>query len=415
MTWSSSQTGRARRGPSACSQLVTYRYDRPWPESLDFAAILTGFGAVAVVLCALLAVRRLREHALVGLFAFAMVWTAWGADVYMVKVAPHWGQREILAAYYADRSGPDEPVVAYQMNWKGENFYAGNQIPAFVSSGATFTTYLKQQRDKGVHVMYFVTEHGRIGGLKGEVQGKSYREVTDKNVNNKFVLVRAEIQRSSPRPAAWYGGAMLTLYGHANRTAANILKLRVALAEAGAEYRYVVLDLAAGEQHKPAYQAINPHGKVPCLVDDDFALPESDAILWYIAEKYPKAALVPSDVKERARVRQWCDFASTSLYTSSYDLFTHTTQADPENRSSWVRGRAQAALDRALTVLDKRLAGREHVATSAFTIADGSIASVLHMLRTRSQLAPGTYPNVEAFYERVARRPSWAKAVASTP
>ena len=137
--------------------------------------------------------RRLRQHVVVALFAFALVWTVWGVDVYMVKVAPHWGQREILAAYYADRSSPDEPVVAYQMNWKGENFYAGNQIQAFVSSGATFTAWVKQQRDKGVHVMYFVTEHGRIGGLKGEVQGKNWREVTDKTVNNKFVLVRAEI------------------------------------------------------------------------------------------------------------------------------------------------------------------------------------------------------------------------------
>ncbi len=65
----------------------------------------------------------------------------------------------------------------------------------------------------------------------------------------------------------------------------------------------------------------NPHGKVPVLVDDDFALPESDAILWYLAEKYPAAALLPGDLRERARVRQWCDFACTSLYSSSYELY----------------------------------------------------------------------------------------------
>ena len=76
---------------------------------------------------------------------------------------------------------------------EGENFYSGNQIPAFVSSGGAFTSWIKQQREKGVRVIYFVTEHGRIGGLKGEVQGKNYREITDKTINNKFVLVRAEI------------------------------------------------------------------------------------------------------------------------------------------------------------------------------------------------------------------------------
>ena len=41
--------------------------------------------------------------------------------------------------------------------------------------------------------MYFVTEHSRIGGLESEVGGKAYREITDKEVCNKFVLVRAEL------------------------------------------------------------------------------------------------------------------------------------------------------------------------------------------------------------------------------
>jgi hypothetical protein len=41
--------------------------------------------------------------------------------------------------------------------------------------------------------MYFITEHGRIGGLKSEVAAKAYREVTDKVLCNKFVLVRAEL------------------------------------------------------------------------------------------------------------------------------------------------------------------------------------------------------------------------------
>ena len=85
-------------------------------------------------------------------------------------------------------------LVAYQMNWKGENFYTGNHIPAFVSTGATFTTWLKKKKEEGAKVMYFVTEHGRIGGLKGEVGAKKYdREVTDKTLCNKFVLVRAEL------------------------------------------------------------------------------------------------------------------------------------------------------------------------------------------------------------------------------
>ena len=78
-----------------------------------------------------------------------------------VRGWPHWGQREVLEAYYKMRGNENEPIVAYQMNWKGENFYTGNKIPAFVSSGATFTNWIKSQQEKGIKTFWFVTEHSR--------------------------------------------------------------------------------------------------------------------------------------------------------------------------------------------------------------------------------------------------------------
>jgi 4-amino-4-deoxy-L-arabinose transferase-like glycosyltransferase len=174
-------------------QLFTYNYRRPWPDSLDFTGVLTAFGIAAAVLMLFLAVRRMRVHAVAAFSAFALVWAVWGVDVYMMKTAPHWGQHEIMEAYYRDRKDPKEMLIAYQMNWKGENFYTSNHIPAFVSTGSTFTNWLKDQKAKGVHTMYFVTEHGRVGGLKSEVSPKQYTELTDKNLNNKFVLIRAEL------------------------------------------------------------------------------------------------------------------------------------------------------------------------------------------------------------------------------
>jgi 4-amino-4-deoxy-L-arabinose transferase-like glycosyltransferase len=185
--------GSDQPGAIRLVQLFTYNYKRAWPDSLDFSAALAGFAAVAVVLSLALAVRSVRQHAVAAFGVFAFVWAVWGLDVYMQRTAQHWGQREVIAAYYADRASPQETLVAYQMNWKGENFYTGNKIPAFVSTGSTFTTWLKKQRETGAKVMYFITEHGRIGGLKGEVAAKAYREVTDKTLCNKFILVRAEL------------------------------------------------------------------------------------------------------------------------------------------------------------------------------------------------------------------------------
>lgn len=174
-------------------QLFTYNYRRPWPDTLDFSAVLTAFTVAAALVSFALAFRKVRRHMAALFCALAFVWAVWGLDVYMVKLSPHWGQHELIEAYYRDRKGPDEMLVAYQMNWKGENIYTGNHVPAFVSSGAPFQTWLGEQRKKGAKVMYFITEHSRTGGLRSEVAGKSYKEITDKALCNKFVVVRAEL------------------------------------------------------------------------------------------------------------------------------------------------------------------------------------------------------------------------------
>jgi 4-amino-4-deoxy-L-arabinose transferase-like glycosyltransferase len=174
-------------------QLFTYNYKRAWPDSLDFSSVLAAFGIMTALITLALAVRAVRQHAVVAICALGFVWGVWGLDVYMQRTAQHWGQHEIIAAYYASRQSPNEKLIAYQMNWKGENFYTGNDIPAFVSTGSTFTNWMKKKREEGVKVMYFITEQGRVGGLKSEVGAKAYRDITDKALCNKFILVRAEL------------------------------------------------------------------------------------------------------------------------------------------------------------------------------------------------------------------------------
>jgi hypothetical protein len=185
--------GSDQPGAIRLLQLFTYNYKRAWPDSLDFSAALAAFGLIAAIATAALAVRAVRQHAVAAMCALAFAWGVWGLDVYMQRTAQHWGQHEVIAAYYASRQSPNEKLIAYQMNWKGENFYTGNDIPAFVSTGSTFTNWMKKKREEGVKVMYFITEHGRLGGLKSEVGAKAYREVTDKVLCNKFILVRAEL------------------------------------------------------------------------------------------------------------------------------------------------------------------------------------------------------------------------------
>jgi 4-amino-4-deoxy-L-arabinose transferase-like glycosyltransferase len=187
------QTPGQSDGAIHFAQLFSYQYHRPWPSMLDFGAVLTGFGAVGVVLLLVAAVPSLRRPALAGTFVLAAAFAVWGGDVFMAKTGRHWGQGDVIRAYYAHRASDAEPLVAYQMNWKGENFYTGNRVPAFKSSGAPFTQWLQEQRNQGTRVVYFVVEHTRVGGLKSEAQAKSWEAITTRDDSHQFVLMRAEL------------------------------------------------------------------------------------------------------------------------------------------------------------------------------------------------------------------------------
>ena len=75
----------------------------------------------------------------------------------------------------------------------------------------------------------------------------------------------------------------MRLYIH--RLSPNGLKAIITAEHCGSPVELIDIDLGGGEQHGSAYRAINPNGRVPTLVDGDFVLWESNAIMQYLAEK----------------------------------------------------------------------------------------------------------------------------------
>lgn len=83
-------------------------------------------------------------------------------------------------------------------------------------------------------------------------------------------------------------------------------RVRLALAYKGLAYTTHPVHLVrnGGEQHKPEYAELNPQEQVPTLVDGDFVLTQSMAIMEYLEEKHPAPAILPKDAQQRAYVRQ---------------------------------------------------------------------------------------------------------------
>ena len=157
------------------------------------------------------------------------------------------------------------------------------------------------------------------------------------------------------------------------------------------------------------------------LVDGDFVLAESDAILWYIGERFPDARLLPAGgagdlaaTQARARVLQWCDFASTGLYQTYVDIYIHKIKA---------RARPTGELDRrggdAEDGSPARRDGRRAREAARFSrgISRWPIWRRRRCFTSVKARMPGDPTSgraaIAAWYERVTGRASWREAMAS--
>ncbi|WP_394835522.1 glycosyltransferase family 39 protein [Pendulispora rubella] len=180
--------------PSHLMKLFTYRYQRDWPSAQAFAPALVIFGVLTTVASLALAIRPWRRHAVLALGALAVGCTLLLLDGYLVRCAPNGGQRHVMDAYYRARSDTTTPLVAYELNWKGENFYTGNHLAIFLSGGSPMRTWLDAKQRAGEHTFFFVTERSRIRGLRAELgPTRAFEELTDASASAEFALVRAEL------------------------------------------------------------------------------------------------------------------------------------------------------------------------------------------------------------------------------
>ena len=187
--------GHTPSGAARFLQLMTYRYDRRWPGADAFAPAILVVAAGSSLASIGLVLRAWRRRAVLAFAGCALLFAGLLLDGYLVRAASDGGQRGVFEAYYRARgAGPAAPLVAYQLNWKGENFYSGNNVALFISSGAAMRTYLDARRADKESVVYFVTERGRVNGLRAELGVvRSFEELTSASVSHEFSLVRAEL------------------------------------------------------------------------------------------------------------------------------------------------------------------------------------------------------------------------------
>jgi len=191
----------------------------------------------------------------------------------------------------------------------------------------------------------------------------------------------------------------------------NVRRARLTAAVLGLELEEKVLDFTKGEHKNPEYLALNPNGQVPTLVDGDFVLTESRAIMQYLASKKPESNLVPSDGQGRADVTRWqfwdSSHFSPQVGTVVFQKVLKKMFGMGEPDAAKV-DEAMANFQRFAAVLDKRLDGKQYIVGNALTIADLTLASTL-MYAKQAEMSLAEFPNVEAWFTRISAMDAWKK------
>ncbi len=181
---------------------------------------------------------------------------------------------------------------------------------------------------------------------------------------------------------------MLKLYGGA-RSRASIVQWY--LEELGVPYEFILLDMQAGEHHQPAFLAINPMGKVPAIVDGDFQLWESGAILFYLAQKYGK---MPPSLEEQAKINQWILFGNATLGPGIF-----------------VEASRERETPKLLTPLNQILEKQPFLLGDELSVADVAVGSILAYIPMMLKLDLSEYSAVVDYIKRISERPAFQKAM----
>jgi glutathione S-transferase len=171
-------------------------------------------------------------------------------------------------------------------------------------------------------------------------------------------------------------------------------------------------DLFSGELRSPDYLAINPNAKVPTLVDRDFKLWESAAIMQYLAGKAADNTLFPRSPRARADITRWQCWEGL-YFNAALGTLAFETVAKPKYNvgppDTELVEQACATLSRFAPVLDSHMDGRKYLVDDQLTLADYSMAA----FEPYVNLVPfdfTPYRHIHTYFDRMRQSEHWISA-----
>ncbi len=190
----------------------------------------------------------------------------------------------------------------------------------------------------------------------------------------------------------------------------NSRKVLAGLKLTGADYTVRKYDYFQAEQKSEEFVAVNPNAAFPALIDDDFILWESNAILQYAAEKVGNTNAYPTDIRTRADINRWLLWESSSWFGSCY-VYLVENCVKPllgDSTDESILANEQENFHKLASILDTRLQNSTFLCGEDPTIADVAVAAPMH-LHGWAKLPLGDHPNLIRWMTKEIENCSWWK------
>ncbi|NPU15054.1 glutathione S-transferase [Bradyrhizobium sp. 83012] len=215
----------------------------------------------------------------------------------------------------------------------------------------------------------------------------------------------------TPRQEPNVSDNKLTIWGRPNSV--NVQKVLWCLAELDLAHERIDAGMQFGRNNEADYLAMNPNGRIPTLVDGDFVLWESNAIMRYLCLADGKGTpLYPVLPRHRAGVERWLDWTLSTVQPIERPLFWGLVRTPPAERD--MRGLQKAADEAAAMwrILDAHLATRSYVEAESFTLADIALGAYARRWFGVEGVVKPELINLARWYHVVAQRPAFIRHIA---
>lgn len=212
-----------------------------------------------------------------------------------------------------------------------------------------------------------------------------------------------------------HDAAKVTIWGRANSV--NVQKVLWCAHEIDLKFERVDAGMAFGHNDQPHYLRMNPNGRIPTLVEGDFLLWESNAIMRYLVLAHGPtdgrgATLYPAEPKLRAGIERWLDWTLSTLQPAERPVFWGLVRTPPAERDMEALQRDTDAVAKLWGMVDAQLDGRDRLEGDGFSLADLAIATYARRWFGIEGVEKPAFANLARWYEHIRTRPGFVCVVA---